>query len=300
MSDRSEKKRNYKQIRLTILLFGLGILIITFLRVKHAENWVADWAQQQTVVVVLLIPSLLNEDERQLVDNTNSLLFLGDEDATFSSLEKWFQEEYQRFDKSQTKIPFRFEIKGPFQATRPSPRPPSSGKMSLLERYNKVRLFLNYYDEQQQAHNITGSNIVFVSFYHKIDSSFYKNVHSVADRRSHRGFVFAPMDDESSDLVLINVAHEMLHLFGATDKYVGQTCEFPIGYYDPYQSGLFPQQYAEVMAQAIPLAKDKERLVKYFDEMRIGMDTAWQIGWIPKSRRDRYYKGNRSLGPHDD
>lgn len=299
MDESKAQRRPWKAIRVGALALILVLALAQYGRVKLEENWSADWNQVQEVTLVLLIPPKLTAEEKSALDNTNSLLLLGDENATFARLEEWFQQEHQRFGSNLQKSPIRFEVKGPFALTAPTPLPPADSK-SLIDRFRQSREFLGFYDSVQEKHHITGKNIVFVVFYPKANESFFKTVHSVADRRSHRGFVFAPIDTKSAHLVLINVAHETLHLFGATDKYQGQRCVFPIGYYDPLQSPRYPQEFAEVMAQGTPQSPEKEEIVQFFEDMRLGVETAWEIGWIEQKRRDLYYKGDRSQGPHSD
>lgn len=299
MENTNPKQRSWKRIRVGALILVLLIALAQYGRVKFAENWRADWQVTQKVTIVLLVPPNLIAEENKALENTNSLLLLGDEDATFASLEAWFAQEYCRFQSPAAASPIKFDVKGPFKMTQSAP-PPPAGATSLIDRYRQSSEFLSFYDQLQSKHNILGTNIVYVTFYPTANISFYKSVHSVADRRSHRGFVFAPIDTKSANLVLINVAHETLHLFGATDKYQGQHCKFPEGFYDPHKSPRYPQDFAEVMAQGIPQSPEKEEIVQFFDDMRLGVDTAWEIGWIKQERRDLYYKGDINSGPKSD
>ena len=91
---------------------------------------------------------------------------------------------------------------------------------------------------------------------------------------------------------------ELLHLYGASDKYDGKTCVYPQGYFAPFAEPRFPQPCAEVMAQGIPVAGGlAEEELELFEDMRVGVETAHEIGWISRERRDRYYAGDLSAGP---
>jgi len=53
----------------------------------------------------------------------------------------------------------------------------------------------------------------------------------------------------------IVIAHELLHTFGATDKYdAGSDApRYPEGFAEPQREPRYPQRYAEIMAGRVPL-----------------------------------------------
>jgi hypothetical protein len=78
----------------------------------------------------------------------------------------------------------------------------------------------------------------------------------------------------------IVVAHELLHTFGATDKY-GEDNQpaYPEGYAEPERQPLLPQRYAELMAGRTPLAPDRAAMPGSLAEVVIGPQSAREIGW---------------------
>lgn len=77
------------------------------------------------------------------------------------------------------------------------------------------------------------------------------------------------------------MVHELLHAFGATDKYdlaTGQPI-YPIGYAAPNQQPLYPQQQAELMAGYIPLSQSKSKMPESLEQTRINEITAIELGW---------------------
>jgi hypothetical protein len=75
--------------------------------------------------------------------------------------------------------------------------------------------------------------------------------------------------------------HELLHSFGASDKYdlsTGQPA-YPIGYAYPTQQPLFPQAKAELMAGHIPLSQQKSRMPDSLKQTLINEITAIELGW---------------------
>jgi hypothetical protein len=105
--------------------------------------------------------------------------------------------------------------------------------------------------------------------------------HSVGLRQGLIGVVnaFASADMEGSNQVVI--AHELLHTFGATDKYDPATNQplFPDGYAEPNANPPLPQSKAEIMAGRIPLSATQAETPRGLDETVIGAQTAREISW---------------------
>lgn len=301
MTGRENKRGYWRKIRLIVLTFALFLAALRFGQIRLAESWVPDWRGSQATEVVVLIPSALNEDERELIEDSRSSAFLGDDDASFDKLARWFATEYGRYADREGFKPVTIQTSGPFPVKgRPPPPPRSTADLGFFERYQRSQAFLDFFESERQRRAIVAENMIFVYFYHLSEARSYEGVHSVADRRSRRGFVFAPLIRQSAELVMINVAHELLHLFGATDKYEGRRCRFPEGFIDPHREPRTPQEFAEVMAQGLPMAPGRERTVKFFDELRVGVRTAAEVNWIASERADRYYAGEAELGPRQD
>jgi len=77
------------------------------------------------------------------------------------------------------------------------------------------------------------------------------------------------------------LAHELLHVLGATDKYVPATGQpiVPGGLGEPERSPLYPQRYGEIMAGRIATGPGAVVMPSSLREMRIGAATAREIGW---------------------
>ena len=91
---------------------------------------------------------------------------------------------------------------------------------------------------------------------------------------------FARADMDGSNNVVIT--HELLHTFGATDKYdaSGNLPRFPDGYVEPNAQPLYPQQQAEIMAGRIPVSEARAEMPSGMDEVAIGLKTAREIHWV--------------------
>jgi hypothetical protein len=77
------------------------------------------------------------------------------------------------------------------------------------------------------------------------------------------------------------LAHEVLHTLGATDKYdlaSGQPLA-PAGLAEPDRRPLYPQRFGEIMGGRIATAADTAVIAGSLEDMRVGPQTAGEIGW---------------------
>lgn len=92
--------------------------------------------------------------------------------------------------------------------------------------------------------------------------------------------VFASRSQEAQNRIVM--AHELLHTFGATDKYDLATGlpQYPEGFADPQLVPRCPQRLAEIMAVRTPLSPTQARMPDGLEDERVGPVTAREIGWI--------------------
>lgn len=92
--------------------------------------------------------------------------------------------------------------------------------------------------------------------------------------------LFASRSQEAQNRIVM--AHELLHTFGATDKYDLATGlpKYPDGFADPQLSPPYPQQLAEIMAVKAPLTATEARMPDSLEDERVGPVTAREIGWV--------------------
>lgn len=89
-------------------------------------------------------------------------------------------------------------------------------------------------------------------------------------------------DAEYSQQNLVITAHELLHTFGATDKYdlSNNLPRYPDGFAEADKTPLYPQDLAEIMAGRIPLSATKAAIPKNLGQTLVGSKTAREIGWL--------------------
>lgn len=292
-----EARRRAQRIRVGVLLGVLAIAGLAYLRVQWLESWTPDWEQPQLVSVEILVPQNLSAHEEALLEQLELYAFAGEGVASFTALGDWFLEEQRRYGVARGELsPVPLSRVGP-TPLKGAPVAPPTGEQSFFERYSQTSAFLEFYQDHRSTS--AARNTVYVIFYRRAEHPEFMKIHSVANRRSRSGFVFASLDADGMETAVINVGHELLHLFGATDKYEGERCVYPTGYVEPLRQPRFPQRFAEVMAQGVPLGEgQREGSLHSFGQTRIGVQTAFEIGWIDQARRDRYYGGDLSAGPH--
>jgi len=92
--------------------------------------------------------------------------------------------------------------------------------------------------------------------------------------------LFASAGQEQQNLIVI--AHELLHILGASDKYAASNNQplFPIGYAEPEKQPLYPQRKAEIMAGRTPLTASEARMPDSLSQTLVGPQTALEIRWL--------------------
>lgn len=191
----------------------------------------------------------------------------------FGDIGEWLQEESRRYGKSVLQ-PVAIRLASP-QLEKP-PLPPTGRSVldtllwSLKFRWwasrhdaiggpkPQVRLFVLFHDPLVTPNppHSTG-----------LDKGQIGIVHAFAHRLQRR----------QNNIV---IAHEMLHTFGATDKYdlTSNQPIWPQGYADPDKAPRWPQSKAEIMAGRIPLSEQQAEMPASILQTLIGPGTAHEIG----------------------
>ena len=105
---------------------------------------------------------------------------------------------------------------------------------------------------------------------------------SVGMRKGRYGVVNAYAGKKMNPRNMIIFTHELMHVFGASDKYIRATGEpeYPFGFADPKQHPLFPQKRAEIMGVRIPLSSFFSEMPRSLEQCKIGGRTAEEIGFF--------------------
>lgn len=144
-------------------------------------------------------------------------------------------------------------------------------------------LRLRYYRSRALAAASPRPKIALFLLYH--DPALTSSLpHSAGLQRGLTAVVhlFATRSQEAQNRIVI--AHELLHTFGATDKYdLGTGLPmYPDGFADPQLVPRYPQQLAEIMAVKTPLSATEARMPDGLEDECVGPLTAREIGWVSR------------------
>ncbi|GAA5016838.1 hypothetical protein GCM10023206_28940 [Acinetobacter puyangensis] len=255
----AQKSSFWKMFRVTILLLILLIVAVNAWRDYH-QNW-------QTPIFVALYP--VNADQSTVT--ADYIASLNEQD--FAVIAHYLQQQAQQYHQ-----PIHVYFKLGSEIKTLPPKVPDS--QSILEIMWWSLRFRYYAWRQQQDIGIRPQLRLFLNYYDMRTHQVLK--HSTALQNGRIGVVnlFAHHKQDSQNQIVI--AHEMLHAFGATDKYDLSTGQpvYPQGLGDPDQQPLYPQKTAELMAGHIALSATKSKMANSLKDVRINAETAREIGWL--------------------
>ncbi|MCH7335555.1 hypothetical protein [Acinetobacter sp. NIPH 2699] len=250
----------WKNIRVACLLMVLLIVAVNAYRDQNQ-----DWNQP---IIILLHP--INADGLETTQQYIQRLKLDD----FADVKQYLEKNSQQY-RGQSSY-FMLQIGRQLHQTPPT----MPEQQSILKNILWSLKFRFYAWKQQQSIDGSPSLTLYLNFHDPKQSRELK--HSTALERGRIGSVnlFASLKQaEQNQVVLV---HELLHGFGATDKYYLDTGEpiFPIGYAQADQQPLYPQTKAEIMGGRIPLSEHKSKMPNDLEQTVVSMLTAKEIGWI--------------------
>jgi hypothetical protein len=274
-----------RRTRQGILLACLLATMIWSYMMWRADNRVFAWTEPVRVMVVALVDPETPLEGEELEELFHEFLASPRTlDGNLAGVAKWLDDQRERYSTGGRGI-VDFTSAGPFKMREAPPIPPPDSA-SFLDRWSGTRAFLEYFEDIGKdgglglgAYDVT----VFVYFFAEERAPAYKTQHSMASRRNGVGVVFAPLGREHLPRSAALLAHELLHTFGASDKYDGARSLYPDGYAEPDREPRYPQDHAEVMALGIPIAPGRERRVNALSDCVVGRKTAQEIGWIGSS-----------------
>lgn len=250
----------WKNIRVLCLLI---ILLIVAVQAWRDQN--QDWNQP---IVVVLHP--VNADGLETTKNYIHQLKNDDFGAIRSYLNEWSQ--HYRGQSGN------FEIRLGQPLRQPPPEVPQNANILHVIWWSLKFRF--YVWRQEQPEDSGASLKLYLNYY---DPNYQKVlIHSTALEKGRIGSVnlFATKAQASQNQVVI--AHELLHGFGAQDKYDLKTGQpiYPLGYAQPEKVPLYPQTQAEIMGGHIPLSEQSSKMPNDLQETTIGLPTAREIRWV--------------------
>ncbi|MFH7767279.1 hypothetical protein [Acinetobacter sp. BSP-28] len=249
----------WKNIRILCLLI---ILLIVAVNAYRDQN--QDWSKP---IIVMLHP--INADGRAATQRYIQSLNLSE----LNGAQEYLQQMSAQYRGQPIAIYFQLgrELK------QIPPKVPEQGTM--LDTILWSLKFRFYAWKQHEGADGSPSVTLYLNYY---DPETVKELkHSTALQKGRIGSVNLFASKKQSEQNKIVLVHELLHSFGASDKYdlaTGQPA-YPIGYAYPNQQPLFPQAKAELMAGHIPLSQQKSKMPDSLKQTLINEITAIELGW---------------------
>ncbi|MBT8049387.1 MAG: hypothetical protein HKN57_10645 [Xanthomonadales bacterium] len=254
----------FKLIR---VVFLLSILFVILVSTWMTERSMAAWERP---ILVTIFPIAADDDP-------DTLRFVEEvELEDFADVNQFMERESQPYGFRVTPA-FRFQLAAPGREL-PPPLPAQFEPAAVGWWSLKMRWWAWMKDLEN---DLVSPDIQMFVLYRSLNGNGESGI-SVGMRKGRYGIVraYARKTTESTNLVVFT--HELLHVLGATDKYILSNGEpiFPQGYAKPNQRPLFPQQHAEIMGGRIPINSYSSVMPDSLEQCRIGRQTAEEIGFF--------------------
>ena len=251
-----------KNIRIVLLLF---VFVLVAVNAFQTRTRTTEWDQSMWVTIYPV-----NGDGSVATGKYIAAL----QADVFSSLSEYFGDEAKRYGV-ELSDPLIINL-APEVSTLPPAAPIGGSVLSVVWWSLKLRYWALTNDTGKGP---SPDARIFVVFF---DPATHKELeHSVGIKEGMIAVVnaFAGRTLEARNNVI--VLHELLHTFGATDKYDLATGRplFPDGYAEPEAKPRYPQRWAEIMGGVVPVSEAEALMPESVWRTTVGGKTAIEIGW---------------------
>lgn len=252
----------FRKIRILVLLL---ILLFVAVRTWQSNARVTSWEQP---VIVALYP-IAADDAPETADFIKAL-----DDNSFKEIENWVEKEAERHGVVRRK-PVGIWLE-PQVMEKPPVLSRTPNTLEAILWSLKLRWWAYWHDKMKE--NIKPHVRLFVYFHSQDDAV----PHSVGLTEGKIGVIHVFASRKQQDQNAVIIAHELLHTFGASDKYdlATKLPLYPTGYAEPERQPLLPQVEAEIMGGRIPIRQGEAKIPDNLSKTRIGAATALEIGLV--------------------
>jgi hypothetical protein len=254
----------FKLIRVVFLLSVLFVIVVgTWMTERRLASW-----EQPIWITIYPIAADDEEDTRRYVNRVDRY--------SYEDINNFFTRETVPYGVSLTPA-FNFQI-APVSGKFPPDLPDRHSPVAIAWWSLKMRWWAWRMDRED---GLVKPDIQVFILYHGVNGNRELDM-SVGMRKGMYGLVHAFASQEMKSRNLVVIMHEIMHVLGATDKYVQATGEpeYPFGYAYPNQRPLFPQEKAEIMGGRIPLSAFVSEMPRSLEYCKIGHKTAEEIGFF--------------------
>ena len=212
-----------------------------------------------------------------------------DENHSLHQISSWFNQERARYRLSNRDY-LRVSVRGPWGTQINPPlldRPGRPAWELLIQSWKYSR----YFQGLASDFGIELDRYAVKIFVVYADKKGDVPAASRSSERGRLGIAYVSVKETNPAYALVTIAHEMAHTLGATDTYDPATRQamHPEGFVEPFSNPLYPQRFAELMAVDLPVGPNNEREITDLNEVRIGHQTASQMGWIGPEQAKLFY-----------
>ena len=252
----------WRKFRIAVLLLMLATVAQQSLRDKASLDWKNNF-------YVAVYP--INADGSAKV--TAYIITLNRDN--FTPIADYFAQEGARYGVG-LRQPIDVQLGA--QVEKMPPAPPEHG--SILSTIIWSLKFRYFAWANNPKMNIKPDIRLYLLYYDPVTHPSLSESTALDKGRIGRVNLFGDADYHQKNLVI--TAHELLHTFGATDKYnLSNTLPlYPEGFAQIDKVPLYPQNFAEIMAGRLPLSETKAVIPKNLAQTLIGNKTASEIGWL--------------------
>lgn len=253
----------FKKIRILILLL---VLASVGLGAWRANSRLTAW---ENTVHVAIYPVAAD-------DSPATARFISDLNSdSFADVGQWLQEQSNYYGRTVLQ-PVAIHLAAPVSGLPPLPPSHASAFDAALWSL-KLRWWAAQHDK------ISGPKPQVRLFVLLHDPELSPQVpHSTGLSKGQLGLIHAFAHRLQRRQNSVVIAHELLHTFGASDKYDLATRQpiYPQGYAEPQRQPRLPQQFAEIMGGRIPLDEQHAEIPDSLAQTLIGPETAREIGLL--------------------
>jgi len=254
----------FKFIRIVILLF---ILIAIWTTTINQERILQDWQGTNDIVIIPIAAD----------DNKATLTYIERlSQSDFKQIKKFFTREIKRY-RPDISHALTISLSEPIENTPPPIPKQNANRLSIIFWSLKLR----WWARQNKPANYHSQQIRLYVLYHK-PTPGKRLAHSTGLKKGLIGIIQAFAGKQNRAHNNLIVAHELLHIFGASDKYDLKTglAINSEGYAEPNKNPLHPQRFVEIMGRTIPRSQTNHDIGDRLNMAIMNKKTAKEIGLI--------------------
>lgn len=254
----------FRYIRIAILL---TILVIVAGNQWLTGNMLASWEKPLWITIY---PVLADSDAKTRQYSENLQV------SSFQDIGQFVQQQASRYGR-EFESPLFFQVARPLTVLPPALPVADSGPSVML-----WSLKMRWWAWRNTGQDGLAPDDVRMFVLYQKGKTDGPLERSVGIKNGSYGVVNAVASRQMAARNRIVIAHELMHVLGATDKYDpynGQPTA-PDGLANPGQSPLYPQNQAEIMAGRIAMSANNWRRPATLRQCVVGEVTATEIGWL--------------------